>query len=127
MAHHQQCRSNHSSASSIPEPCPKRRTGTSADSDMVADSNDEDNPPATEATDPDNTQSSKAQYLTDEQELVSSEGTESAQKCCHCDVPPQLSNQLKNTNVKCLRVKVSLAAQHTIPLPQISQSMWQGA
>ncbi|KAI9604198.1 hypothetical protein H4Q26_003811 [Puccinia striiformis f. sp. tritici PST-130] len=44
MAHHQQCRSNHSSASSIPEPCPKRRTGTSADSDMVADSNDEDNP-----------------------------------------------------------------------------------
>ncbi|KNE96464.1 hypothetical protein PSTG_10297 [Puccinia striiformis f. sp. tritici PST-78] len=70
MAHHQQCRSNHSSASSIPEPCPKRRTGTSADSDMVADSNDEDNPPATEATDPDNTQSSKAQYLTDEQELA---------------------------------------------------------
>ncbi|KAI9615945.1 hypothetical protein H4Q26_011197 [Puccinia striiformis f. sp. tritici PST-130] len=62
MASRKRRTSNHSSASSIPEPRPKKRTG------KLADSDDEDDPPATEATDPD-TQSSKAQYLTNEQEL----------------------------------------------------------
>ncbi|KAI9625733.1 hypothetical protein KEM48_010686, partial [Puccinia striiformis f. sp. tritici PST-130] len=63
MASRKRRTSNHSSASSIPEPRPKKRTG------KLADSDDEDDPPATEATDPDDTQSSKAQYLTNEQEL----------------------------------------------------------
>ncbi|KAH9461579.1 hypothetical protein Pst134EA_017879 [Puccinia striiformis f. sp. tritici] len=90
MASRKRRTSNHSSASSIPEPRPKKRTG------KLADSDDEDDPPATEATDPDDTQSSKAQYLTNEQELAKALRVhKNAVSATYAYFkPPQLPNQL---------------------------------